>query len=92
METLAARGEARSQQDFLDAVRREIIAILSGGRADTALRFNFDGGPTVLLIAGWDDAELPAAAPETKLPQLVHALVARARSLDVSSASKARAI
>ena len=52
VETLASRGEARSHQEFLDAVRREIIAILSAGRADTALRFNFDGGPTVILIAG----------------------------------------
>lgn len=51
VETLAARGEARSQQEFLDVVRREIVAILSGGRADTALRFNFEG-PTVVLVAG----------------------------------------
>jgi fused signal recognition particle receptor len=28
------------------------VAILSAGRADTALSFNFDGGPTVLLVAG----------------------------------------
>ena len=37
VETLAARGEARSHQDFLNAVKREIVAILSAGRADTAL-------------------------------------------------------
>src|SRR5690606_24812657 len=49
VETLAARGEARSQQDFLNAVRDELIAILSAGRADTALRLNFDG-PTVILV------------------------------------------
>lgn len=52
VETLAARGEARSHRDFLDAVRREIVAILSAGRADTALRLNFEGGPTVVLVAG----------------------------------------
>lgn len=52
VETLASRGEARSHQDFLDAVRREIVAILSAGRADTALRLNFEGGPTVVLVAG----------------------------------------
>jgi fused signal recognition particle receptor len=52
VETLAARGEARSQQDFLEAVRGEIVAILSAGRSDTALRFNFDEGPTVILVAG----------------------------------------
>lgn len=51
VETLAARGEARSHQDFLNAVRGELVAILSAGRADTALRLNFDG-PTVVLVAG----------------------------------------
>lgn len=52
VETLASRGEARSHDDFLNAVRREIVAILSAGRADTALRLNFDDGPTVVLVAG----------------------------------------
>ncbi|MET8799252.1 AMP-binding protein [Nocardia sp. NPDC004568] len=35
------------------------------------------------LIAGWTGAELAAAAPENKLPQLVHALDARARSIEL---------
>ena len=52
VEQLAERGVARSQRDFLDAVREEIVAILSAGRSDTALRFNFEGGPTVVLVAG----------------------------------------
>ena len=52
VETLAARGVARSQQDFLKAVEEEIEAILAAGRSDTALRFNFEGGPTVVLVAG----------------------------------------
>jgi fused signal recognition particle receptor len=52
VERLAERGIARSQQDFLEAVRDEIVAILSAGRSDTALRFNFEGGPTILLVAG----------------------------------------
>ena len=52
VEKLAERGVARSQRDFLDAVREEIVAILSAGRSDTALRFNFEGGPTVVLVAG----------------------------------------
>lgn len=52
VETLAQRGQARTQQDFLQAVREEIVAILSAGRSDTALRFNFDEGPTVLLVTG----------------------------------------
>lgn len=52
VETLAERGIARSQRDFLEAVRDEIEAILGAGRADTALRFNPDSGPTVILVAG----------------------------------------
>ncbi len=52
VERLAERGVARSQRDFLEAVQEEIVAILSAGRSDTALRFNFDDGPTVILVAG----------------------------------------
>src|SRR5687768_6226353 len=48
VEALAARGIARSQRDFLVAVHEEIAKILSAGRSDTALRFNFEGGPTVV--------------------------------------------
>ncbi|MGA6207273.1 AMP-binding protein [Nocardia testacea] len=35
------------------------------------------------LLAGWSGAELAPAAPESKLPQLVHALDARARSIEL---------
>lgn len=52
VETLAQRGQARTQRDFLQAVEEEIKAILSSGRSDTALRFNFEGGPTVVLVVG----------------------------------------
>src|SRR5918998_100869 len=52
VEKLAGRGIARSQNDFQRGVREEIVAILSAGRSDTALRFNYDEGPTVFLIAG----------------------------------------
>ncbi|HET8656006.1 MAG TPA: signal recognition particle-docking protein FtsY [Longimicrobiaceae bacterium] len=52
VESLASRGIARSQADFLQAVEEEITAILSAGRSDTALRFNFEGGPTVIVVAG----------------------------------------
>jgi fused signal recognition particle receptor len=52
VERLAERGIARSQDDFLEVVRDEIIAILSAGRSDTALSFNLEGGPTVILVAG----------------------------------------
>jgi fused signal recognition particle receptor len=52
VESLAERGLARSQPEFVDAVSGEIRAILSAGRSDTALRFNAEGGPTVILVAG----------------------------------------
>jgi fused signal recognition particle receptor len=52
VEMLAQRGQVRTQQDYLQAVREEIVAILAAGRSDTALRFNFDAGPTVLLVTG----------------------------------------
>src|SRR5687768_16687791 len=40
VERLASRGIARSQADYLEAVREEIVAILSSGNSDTALSFN----------------------------------------------------
>src|SRR3954466_4966516 len=52
VEEMAQRGVARSQRDYLRAVREEIAAILKTGRSDTALRFNFEGGPTVFLVVG----------------------------------------
>jgi fused signal recognition particle receptor len=52
VETLAERGMVRTQRDFQQAVQEEIVDILSKGRSDTALRFNFEGGPTVLLVVG----------------------------------------
>ncbi|MDQ3389663.1 MAG: signal recognition particle-docking protein FtsY, partial [Gemmatimonadota bacterium] len=52
VQKLAGRGQLRSQGDFLRAVEEEIGEILSAGRSDTALRFNFDAGPTVLLVCG----------------------------------------
>lgn len=51
VERLADRGIARSQDDFLEVVRDEIVAVLSAGRSDTALSFNMEG-PTVVLVAG----------------------------------------
>src|SRR3954465_5354268 len=52
VETLAQRGVARTQNDFLRAVREYVEAILGAGRADTALRFNYESGPTVILVVG----------------------------------------
>jgi fused signal recognition particle receptor len=51
VQRLAERGQIRSAQEFRAEVRRQIVAVLSSGRADTALRFDFDG-PTVFLVVG----------------------------------------
>src|SRR5690606_11861758 len=86
VETLASRGEARSHQEFLDAVRREIIAILSAGRADTALRFNFDGGPTVILIAG-----VNGVGKTTTIGKLAHRLQRSGRRVLIAAGDTFRA-
>lgn len=86
VETLAERGIARSQTDFLDAVREEIEAILSAGRADTALRFNFDGGPTVVLVAG-----VNGVGKTTTIGKLAHRLQRQGRSVLIAAGDTFRA-
>jgi fused signal recognition particle receptor len=76
VERLAERGFARSQDDFLRAVREEIVAILSAGRSDTALRMNFEGGPTVVLVAG-----VNGVGKTTSIGKLAHRLHGRGRSV-----------
>jgi fused signal recognition particle receptor len=51
VQRLAERGQIRTADEFRREVRRQIVDVLSSGRADTALRFNFDG-PTVILVVG----------------------------------------
>jgi fused signal recognition particle receptor len=72
VETLAERGIARTQQDFLQAVQEEIVKILSTGRSDTALRFNFEGGPTVILVAG-----VNGVGKTTSIGKLAHRFTGR---------------
>jgi fused signal recognition particle receptor len=86
VETLAARGIARSQQDYLDAVRDEIQAILSAGRSDTALRFNFEGGPTVILVAG-----VNGVGKTTSIGKLAHRLQRQGRSVLIAAGDTFRA-
>jgi fused signal recognition particle receptor len=86
VEKLAERGYARSQQDFLDAVRQEIVAILSGGRSDTALSFNFGGGPTVLLVAG-----VNGVGKTTTIGKLAHRFTTRRRKVVLAAADTFRA-
>jgi len=86
VETLAQRGVARSQQDFHRAVREEILAILSTGRADTALRFNFDGGPTVFLVVG-----VNGVGKTTTIAKLAHRLAKQGRKVVLAAGDTFRA-
>jgi fused signal recognition particle receptor len=86
VETLAERGIARSQQDFQDAVRDEIVAILSAGRSDTALRFNFEGGPTVILVAG-----VNGVGKTTSIGKLAHRFTRQGRRTLIAAGDTFRA-
>src|ERR1700741_114766 len=86
VETLAQRGVARSQQDFHRAVREEILAILSTGRADTALRFDFDGGPTVFLVVG-----VNGVGKTTTIAKLAHRLIQQGRKVVLAAGDTFRA-
>lgn len=74
VERLAERGIARSQQDFLDAVREEIVEILSAGNSDTALKMNVGQGPTVILVAG-----VNGVGKTTSIGKLAHRFARRGR-------------
>lgn len=86
VETLAQRGQLRSQRDFLRAVEEEIEAILSAGRADTALRFNFEGGPTVFLVAG-----VNGVGKTTSIGKLAHRLTRSGRTVLLGAGDTFRA-
>lgn len=86
VESLAGRGIARSQNDFLEAVRDEIVQILKTGRSDTALRFNFEGGPTVLLVAG-----VNGVGKTTTIGKLAHRFTRQGRKVVVAAADTFRA-
>ncbi|HEX8210401.1 MAG TPA: signal recognition particle-docking protein FtsY [Longimicrobium sp.] len=86
VETLAERGIARSQNDFQRAVREEIVDILSAGRSDTALRFNYDEGPTVFLIAG-----VNGVGKTTTIAKLAHRLTRQGRKVLIAAGDTFRA-
>jgi fused signal recognition particle receptor len=86
VETLATRGIARTQQDYLDAVREEIQAILGAGRSDTALRFNVEGGQTVILVAG-----VNGVGKTTSIGKLAHRLQRQGRSVLIAAGDTFRA-
>jgi len=86
VETLAERGIARTQNDFQRGVREEIVAILSAGRSDTALRFNYDEGPTVFLIAG-----VNGVGKTTTIAKLAHRLTRQGRKVLIAAGDTFRA-
>lgn len=86
VESLAQRGVARSQQDFLRAVREEIVAILRAGRADTALRFDYDEGPTVFLVVG-----VNGVGKTTTIAKLAHRLTRQGRRVLIAAGDTFRA-
>jgi fused signal recognition particle receptor len=77
---------ARTQRDFLRGVREEIEAILRAGRSDTALRFNFDEGPTVYLIVG-----VNGVGKTTTIAKLAHRLKKQGRTVLLAAGDTFRA-
>jgi fused signal recognition particle receptor len=51
----AARGEVRTEDEFLAALRAGIVSALTSGRSDTRLRFA-DTAPSVILVIGVNGA------------------------------------
>lgn len=86
VEQLAQRGVAKTQRDFLRAVREEIAAILRAGRSDTALRFNFEGGPTVFLVVG-----VNGVGKTTTIGKLAHRLARQGRRVMIAAGDTFRA-
>ncbi len=86
VETLAQRGQARSHRDFLRGVSEEIEAILSSGRSDTAMRFNFEGGPSVWLIVG-----VNGVGKTTSIGKLAHRLTRQGRRVMLAAGDTFRA-
>ena len=85
-ETLAQRGKVKSQDDFLGAVRDEITSILAAGRSDTALRFNPEGGPTVVLVVG-----VNGVGKTTSIGKLAHRLTRQGRRVLIAAGDTFRA-
>lgn len=86
VQTLAERGQVQTQRDFLQAVQEEIVEILSAGRSDTALRFNFEGGPTVFLVVG-----VNGVGKTTTIGKLAHRLTRSGRKVLIAAGDTFRA-
>ena len=68
------------------AQREEIQAILSAGRSDTALRFDFDAGPTVFLVVG-----VNGVGKTTTIAKLAHRLTRQGRKVVLAAGDTFRA-
>jgi fused signal recognition particle receptor len=86
VERLGERGLARTQEDFLEAVRGEIVSILAAGRSDTALTVNLEGGPTVILVAG-----VNGVGKTTSIGKLAHRFSTRGRTVVLAAGDTFRA-
>lgn len=86
VEQLASRGQAKTQRDFHRAVREEIEAILRAGRSDTALRFDYDAGPTVFLVVG-----VNGVGKTTTIAKLAHRLTRQGRRVMIAAGDTFRA-
>ncbi len=52
VESLSRQGKIKTEDEFRSTVAKDIRDILQTGDAGTALNFNSDGGPTVILMVG----------------------------------------
>lgn len=52
VENLSRMGKIKTEQEFLDTVRNEIVAILENGNASPALTFAPSGTPSIFLMVG----------------------------------------
>lgn len=75
VQRLAERGQIRTAGEFRQEVRRQIVGVLSSGRSDTALRFDFDG-PTVFLVVG-----VNGVGKTTSIGKLAHRFHRQGRSV-----------
>lgn len=86
IEQMVQRAQVRTQDDFLRGVREEIVSILRAGRSDTALRFNFEGGPTVFLVVG-----VNGVGKTTTIGKLAHRLKRQGRKPLIAAGDTFRA-
>jgi fused signal recognition particle receptor len=86
VESLSRRAEVRTEAEFEEAVRREILAILTAGNADPSLRFAPPGEVTVFLIVG-----VNGAGKTTTIGKLAHRLKKQGHRVLLAAADTFRA-